>query len=229
MKRHAWSWSRLNTFEQCPRKFYLQNVSKELKYVQSDAAKRGEALHAMLEHAAIHMRDTGGVSFKLDVAHMIPLTKALILGADEVLIEEGSSEKGKYALDGEFNKVGYFSKKAWLRFGIDLAVKRGSTAVIVDWKTGRNYGYTDQLKLFAAICMELIWPDVDEITAGYVYIDQKETSKRVFKREDLDDMWDDLINRASAIDRAHEQNDWPPRQNNFCKWCDANPNQCPLK
>ncbi len=230
MKPLAWSWSRLNTFEQCPKKFYLQNISKELKYVQSPQAKRGEELHTKLEDAARRMRGgTLGGGFPGDIFHMIPLLQALIKGADEVIIEEGSSEVEKYALDDEFNKVSYFAKNVWLRFGIDLGVKRGSKAIIVDWKTGKNYGYNDQLKLMAAILMEVIWPDVDEVTACYIYIDQKETSKRVFKREDLDDMWDDLIDRAYQITKARDTNNWPAKKNNFCNWCDANARQCEVK
>lgn len=228
----AWSWSRLNTAEQCLRKYFLQNISKELKYVQSPQARRGEILHKMLENAAIKMRDTKslGGGFPEDITHVIPLLQKLVHGADEVLIEEGSAEATKYALDDEFQKVSYFDKKrAWLRFGIDLGVKRGSKAVIVDWKTGKNYGYNDQLKLMAAVLMEVIWPDVDEVTACYVYIDIGETSKRTFKRDDLDDMWDDLIGRAYQIEKARQANEWPCKKNNFCRNCDANSTQCEIK
>lgn len=229
-----WSWSRLSTFEQCPRKFYLQNISKELKYVQTPQAVRGEQLHKMLELAAkkiqkIYAGETLDAGFPKDIMHVIPLLYKLLKGADAVLIEEGSHESDKYALDDEFNKVGYFAKNAWLRFGIDFAVKHGKRAIMVDWKTGKNYGYTDQNKLFAAIIMEVIWPDVDEVSAWFLYLDQNETSKRVFYRKDLDDMWDDLIGRSYAITRAAETNQWLPKKNNFCNWCDANPNQCELK
>lgn len=226
-----WSWSRLATFEQCPLKFFLQNISKELKYVQSPQAVRGEKLHKMLEAAARRMweRKILGGGFPSEIIHMIPLMQKLIDGADSVLIEEGSNETTRYALDDDLKKVGYFSKSVWLRFGIDFAAKRGSTAVLIDWKTGKNYGYSDQLKLMAAILMEVIWPDVTEVRACYIYLDQRETASRTFKREDLDDMWDDLIDRAHKITKARDANAWPAKKNNFCNWCDASPNQCEIK
>ena len=231
----AWSWSRLSTFEQCPRKFYLQNISKELKYVQSPQAKRGEKMHKLLEICAKQIMEHGHCSAQtanlnyVDIEQVIPLLKKLIAGADEVLIEEGSNEKEKYGINAEFKKVSYFDKKVWFRFAIDFARKFGNKAVIADWKTGNNYGYNDQLKMMAAIIMEIIWPDVDEVKACYIYLDKGESSCRVFKRAELDDMWDDLIDRAGAIERAREKNEWPCKKNNFCNWCDANPNQCELK
>lgn len=229
-KQLAWSWSRLSTFEQCPRKFYLQNISKELKYVQSPQAKRGDDLHKLLKNCADSIKQHGHCNHLTahllyqDIENVIPLLKQLISGAEDVAIEL------THAIDAEFNVLDdYFSKKTWLRYGIDFARKDGSKAAVLDWKTGKNYGYTDQLKLFAAVIMEIIWPDVDEVKACYIYIDQGESSCRTFKREDLDDMWDDLIDRAAAIDKAHEANHWPCQENNFCKWCDATPLMCELK
>ena len=142
-KQLAWSWSRLNTYEQCPRKFYLQNISKELKYVQSPQAKRGEQLHTMLENAAMKYAEVragrcADATFPDEIRHVMPLLGRLIDGADTFIVEEGSNAQTKYALDDEFNKVSYFAKNAWLRFGIDFAAKYGKRAIMVDWKTGKN-------------------------------------------------------------------------------------------
>lgn len=167
--------------------------------------------------------------FPEEIMHVMPLIYKLLKNADAVLVEEGSEQPNRYALDENFKKVSYFDEQAWLRFGIDFAVKHGKRAVCIDWKTGKNYGYNDQLMLMAAIIMEVLWQDVDEVVACYVYVDIKETSKRTFKREHLDDMWDDLIGRASAIDRAAEANRWPCQKNPFCRNCEATPQQCSIK
>jgi len=232
MTQHiAWSWSRLNTFEQCPRKFFLQNISKELKYVRSAAAKRGDDLHKSLELACNKYISTRGqvslaAELPAELAHMSKLISGLLRDVPAI----DSTVDTYYAVDADFTVLSnYFSKATFLRFSVDLGIRRGKKATIIDWKTGKNYGYADQLKLMAAVTMSIIWPGVDEVTAYYVYVDQNEVSKRTFKRDDLDDIWDDLLGRAYQMQKSVESGEWPECKNNFCKWCDATPAMCKTK
>ena len=46
-----WSYSSLNAFEQCPRRFKLTRITKEVSEPQTEATMWGNAVHKALENA----------------------------------------------------------------------------------------------------------------------------------------------------------------------------------
>lgn len=232
----AWSWSRIDLFNQCPRKFYLQNIAKapNFKFRENDASRRGKRIHQLFKDAALKMlKMKAGAGLKEGVDGGYPeeiypymgLLHKLILRADAVTVED------KYAIDKDFNECSYFDTvKTWFRYEIDFAAKFGKRAVMLDWKTGKNRGVNDQLKLYAALIMMLIWDDVDEVTTYYMYVDHNQTAKQTFFRKDLDVMWDSIVEQADAIQLAADNHEWVCRESGLCKdYCNATPEQCEVK
>src|SRR5215471_18142865 len=50
----AWSYSALNNFETCPKKFYEVQVAKNVKEPKGEALNWGDAVHAAMAKAVIH-------------------------------------------------------------------------------------------------------------------------------------------------------------------------------
>lgn len=119
----AWSWSRLDTFEACPRQFYHKNIIKTVKFEQNEAMKRGERMHTHMENAL----RSGQVHE--EVSHMAPTIEKLRgVEWDDRLIEV------EHAYRQDMTMTSWFGKDAWLRIKQDFIAKKGKRAVCLDWK-----------------------------------------------------------------------------------------------
>ena len=204
----AWSWSRLDTFEACPKQFYHKNILKDVPFVQNEAMRRGERLHKHLEDAL------NGKPLHEEVSHLKPVVDNLNkVRWDTKLIE------AEHAYDTSMRKTSWFGKNVWVRIKQDFIARKGKKAVAIDWKSGRNYGYTDQLKLYAGDVLHK-WPEVEEVKTAYIYIDSKQKTEKTFKRKDYDDIWHEFGERSELIQIANEHNEWVAKPSNkACRFC----------
>jgi CRISPR/Cas system-associated exonuclease Cas4 (RecB family) len=204
----AWSWSRLDTFEACPLQFYHKNVIKSVPFEQTDTMIRGERIHKHIENAL------KGAPIDSEVRHMAQIIDRLnSINWDERIIESEN------AYTESMKKVSWFARNAWVRIKQDFLAKKGVRAVAIDWKTGKNRGFSDQLKLYAAEAMYL-WPDVEVIETSYVFVDSKQRESKTFTRDDYQHIWDDFGDRAERIQIAEENGNWPAKPSAMaCRFC----------
>lgn len=213
----AWSWSRLECFELCPRKFHHMNILKDVPFVTNEAMDRGKKIHKHLEDAIKY--DTPLPSI-LD--HMVPIVNQLksIPGA-EITAEE------KLAFTESMKPTGYFAKDVWLRVVMDLRIKIEAqrTANIFDWKTGKVKPYSDQLAVNAMAGLAL-WDDVDIINTSYLFVDHKKRTSATFTRDQYDGLLRKFGDRSEMIQLTLESGIWKPTPNQFCGRCPLTPAQC---
>lgn len=85
--------------------------------------------------------------------------------------------------------------------------------------TGKNRGYSDQLKLYAADALHR-WPDVEEVITSYIFVDSQEKEEKVFHRKDYGHIWNEFGDRAERIQIANEAGDWPAKPSSMaCRFC----------
>jgi len=249
-KQIAWSWSRLDTFELCPRKFQGTYITKEFPQPDFDAPHfaKGKAAHYMMEehfkpgsttplHGNVYsMRDPKGKMYYSMIANgeyeddfyfdFRFLTKLC-----NKLKKAGTVKPElQVTFDVRMNQISWFDKKAWCRVIFDLLVIVNETAFILDWKTGKVKPFSDQLKLFAGAVMTK-YPQVKRVLSAYIWLEHP-TQAPIYKeytRADQEAIWLDFGDRAELIQLANESGNWPAKKNMFCKWCDALPNMCEFK
>lgn len=227
----AFSWTRLDCFEQCPRKFQGSYVTKEFPKPDFDAPhfKKGKAVHHVLEE---HMKSGvvipypikyKGESYHIDLKFLEPLLNAMHK-APIITVEEN------VCFDERLNKLSWFDKKAWCRVILDCAVVVDDFALVIDWKTGKVKQHSDQLKLFGAAIMTL-YPQVKRVITAYVWCEHPASKPTIaeYSRTQLDNIWHEFGDRAELIQMANESGNWPAKKNMFCKWCDALPSMCEFK
>lgn len=204
----AWSWSRLDTFEACPLQFYHKNVIKSVPFEQNEHQIRGERIHSHMENAI-----KGGLIHR-EVEHMTPIIERLRgVEWDELHVET------QHAYTENMHPVPWFDRRAWLRIMQDFLGKKGDRAVALDWKTGKNRGYSDQLKLYAAEAFHL-WPDVKTVSTSYVFVDSNQKEERTFQREEAEHIWQEFGDRAERIQIAEENGEWPAKPSAMaCRFC----------
>ena len=154
----TWSFSRLKSFETCPKQFYHVTVLGEYPVVQTDAMTYGTAMHKAAE-------DYIGENKPLPDEFMY--VKGTL---DELLGIRGTKlTEQRLGLTRDLKPCGFKDKDVWFRGIVDLAIvdTLGERAWIVDYKTGKSAKYADkgQLELMALSIFKK-FPDVKHINAA---------------------------------------------------------------
>ncbi len=216
MKPIAWSWSRLDCFEKCPKQFYEKNIAKSVKFVSSPQMERGKKLHDMMEDAV------KGAPTNPEIDHMEPIISKI-----RSVVWDAMDVEAELAYRRDMSNTSWFAKDVWLRVKQDFVGVKGPQAVAYDWKTGKKYGYTDQLKLYAGDVFHR-YPQVDEVDTAYIYMDCKDKERKTWHRSDVADIWQDFGERSELIQIANQNGHWPPKPSRMnCKWCPVA--DCPAK
>lgn len=243
----AFSWSRLECYEQCPRKFQLQNITKEMKTdFEAPHFAKGKMAHFLMEEhfktgcdlkQTVYkvMGDNGKNFYSLKPGPSIVQS----LDFDFRFLEKFCATMNKatqvlpeiqITFNSRMHEVSWFDKKAWCRIIIDLLVIVGDFAIAIDYKTGKVKPYSDQLKLFSGGIMSK-YPQVKRVLSAYIWLDHPNQAPvwKEFTRKDLEDIWLEFGDRAELIQLSNESSNWPAKKNMFCKWCDASESQCEYK
>jgi hypothetical protein len=227
----AWSWSRLDMFEQCPRKFYGTNISKEFPKPNFEAPHfaKGKAVHKVLENYLIDGKPMPYPIPYKDQAFFVKLDFLLPM-LDMMRKAKVVAPELQITYNVRMQEVSWFDKKAWCRVIIDALIIQGDTAFAIDWKTGKVKQHSDQLKLFAGAIFTK-YPGVKRVLTAYVWAEHPAAKPTIaeYSRDQMADIWQEFGDRQEMIQMANESGNWPAKPNNFCKWCDARPDQCEHK
>jgi len=102
----AWSFSRWQTYCDCPKKAYFK-VIKKLPEPSSPALERGTVLHKSCE------------DFLRGVKKTVPTDVKLIAPQLKALKKAGALPEAEFAFDVNWNPVSWFAKDAWCRVKAD--------------------------------------------------------------------------------------------------------------
>ena len=206
----AWSHSRLDTFQQCPRKLFEISIAKNVPFEQSTAMKQGEIVHKMLED-----RISKGTPFPLGYEHLEKVVAPVLAVAGE---GQCFTELA-LAWDKEFKSCGTRDwDRCWLRVSYDFAFLRNKTLFIFDWKTGNPSFSEAQLLLYAATAF-LAFPDVEEVVTAFAWIKTNMLDSKTYYRTEVKTMWEKILPEVQKLQDANALNIWPATKNKYCNWC----------
>lgn len=133
------SYSRINTFLKCPRKFYLKYIDG-LKEPSTPAMEIGKAVHESLDALIKNGGDMLKALGKLDTIPKQDYTIARKRFKTGVKMLQGltvAASELQFGFDNKFNKVDFDSPNCFFRGVIDLVIRNGDGSYSVrDWKTG---------------------------------------------------------------------------------------------
>lgn len=203
----AWSYSRLNSFEQCPKKFWHLSVEKDYKEPPTEAMEYGKRVHKALE-----LRIGKGTPLPVDLKDLEPIAKRFADAPGEKFVEN------QLALNVNLKPTGWFDNDVWARCIVDLAIvaKDQKRALLVDWKTGRMSDDFTQQQAAAAI-FHRFHGYLEEIDLMYYWIKEGKPTVDTLKAEDIKHVWASLVKRIQKYNRAHLIQEFPPRPSGLCK------------
>lgn len=239
----SWSYTALNTFENCPHRYRLEKVLKVLPFEESEAMRDGNVQHKHLEDRVVEGRKLP-VHLEMMEPLFSKLEKNVMSGAMsdlqaevELVLDSNLKPVAPY---GQRTPKPFFMKNAWLRAKLDLNAISGdgTRAWVWDYKFGKFRPDNDQLELFAGIVFKYL-PQVDRVDTGFIYPRLNKTKNVVFFRDGCDSgdekistksesaIWAGWLGRVQRVEDAMQNDKWPCRPSGLCGWCPATPKQCP--
>lgn len=215
-KYAPYSYSRLSTYETCPRRFKYQYIEKVKQGdIDRSALIRGSAIHKLFEEYPKAPKEGKFVK---------DFSKALESDSVKVF-KEHISESGKsfrefaFGLTPDFEPCTYSSKQALFRGKVDLGYVDNNILHLVDFKTGKakdlKYQDFDQLLLYSIYFFQK-YSNVQEINVSYVYVDHDVTNSLTFNRENLEVFKAHFKSIVYLIEGDKEYN---PKKSRLCDYC----------
>jgi RecB family exonuclease len=228
-KLTSWSYSRYNTYKQCPFKAKLSYIDK-IPVQKNPALDRGAAIHELAE--------------KFLKGELPKLPKELQLFADDFKTIKKLREKhphrvvieDTWALRSDWSETVWNDwAGCWVRIKLDVAhivmENELPVAIVTDYKTGKfrpdnHDDYIEQLDLYALGAL-LKWRDLIPrgltVRPRLVYLDvgviypRFETEAKIYSGADLK-----LLQKAweKKVEPMMNDTEFAPRPSNLCRWCD---------
>jgi hypothetical protein len=215
----AWSFSRLNTFDECPKQLFHTQVvkkgsSERADFIQTQPMKDGNEVDD-----ALTMRISRGTPLPEKFTPYEPIA-AMVCAAPGVKLTQA-----KFALDQNLAPCGYSDwDRAFVRVIFDLAIINGDHAYIWDWKNGQIKISELQLKLFAAVGFKQ-FPELETIDTSFIWLKHGVTTDNLYQRREQPELWAEIMPLVEQIQIAFKTNYWPAlpkRGKATCGWCPVN-------
>ena len=208
----AWSYSSIKTFDQCPKKYYHLKVAKDVKDEGNDASRYGNDAH---EAAEMFIKHGTPIPEKFKIMQPVVHTLAKFKGEKHTELKLGVRKT-----DTGFEPCDFFGKDVWYRGIVDLLITNGTTAHMVDYKTGKNAKYADmkQLDLMAGAIF-VHFPDVMRIKSGLAFVVSNEFPTKTHVRTELNQYMHVFQDQLHMLEQAEEHDVWNAKSSPLCGWC----------
>ena len=206
----AWSFSALQMFENCPRKYWAVKIGKQVND-ENQYNMQGDDEHQSIQHYAAK-----GIPMPATLAPMKVLIDKLNAIPGEKYVEQ------KLSLTAEFLPCKWNDwDNVWVRGAGDYIKVRAPNAYYFDWKSGKKKSADDtedQAELTSALIMAH-HPAVNAVTTGILFYRHNHLNPHITRREDLPRIWNGYIARVKALETAKLTDNWPATPNPLCGWC----------
>lgn len=207
MSLTAWSYSRLESFETCPKKFWHISIRKDVIDPPNEFTIDGTETHLAF---AKYLKK--GTALPIAKRHYTPLLAKIKAAPGEHVIEQ------QLAITAEYKQTGWFDKDVYLRVISDLTIMNAPRAAMFDWKTGKVKNDFTQLRV-AAATMFMIAPELETISMSFVWLKNKSVKSDKMTRDEMPDVWAALHPRLVQYQAAFDNQAFPARQGFHCRYC----------
>lgn len=202
-----WSFSKIKSFDTCPKQFYHVHVLKQFPYQETEATLYGTEFHKAAEE---FIRD----------GTPVPAKFAFAADALQVLADKPGDKycEYKFGITDALEPCDFFAKNVWFRGIVDLLIVDGDTAWMIDYKSGKSARYAEkgQLELMA-LAMFRHFPQVKHIRAGLLFVIATEFIKDTYARNKSKELWLKWLSEYAKMETAFDAGVWNPKPSGLCK------------
>ena len=227
MRFSPYSFSKINTFTMCPKKFEYSYIEKLKVFVPNMATERGSYIHTLLENDTKSKPTTFKFTLiddemQKECINIYEKFKETDLGRFYFYPEaQAEVEFGMKKENGKLVVCSYYDKGALFRGKIDHFIKDDDTKTIfvVDFKTGKVSAFPAPLQLVMyAVWSLIMYPDIDKVSASFVYVEHEDEEKVYnFKREHLVILTKKVLENIIRIEKSES---FPKKESKLCDYCE---------
>lgn len=204
-----WSFSKIKSFEQCPKQFYHEKILKEYPFVPTQATIYGNAFHKAAE---LYIKDGTALPDEFQFAQEF---------LDKLADKRGVKFcERKMGITEDLKACSFYDKRVWFRGIADLLIVDvlGDVAWIVDYKTSKSSKYADkgQLELMALAAFAH-FPEIKKVRAGLVFVLVNDLVNHTYTEHDKGDLWEKWIGKFNNMKEAAGADTWNARPNGLCR------------
>lgn len=205
----SFTFSQLDAFETCPKKFHAYNVERSVKDDDTSNLDWGNAVHDAMKKYMLK-----GVPLAGPMSPFMKWAEKVKNGQGQQLVEQ------KLAIDKNLSPCGYNAQGWWYRGIVDYTRILNLAAFAVDWKTGKKKNNpTIQLALMALLLFQH-YPKLEQVHTWFAWLDADDKTAQVFNRGDMQTVLQDVLPRVDKLEWAFKNHDFPPKRGFLCKnWC----------
>lgn len=204
----AWSYSRLQSYDECPLKARLKFIDKLEEGPPGKALLRGTKIH---EEAEAYLNAKRAPK-------KFPATLEIFAAEFKMLRKLRAIAEGESAFTADWEPTGWFDSDTWCRVKTDANyMSNDNVYVVIDFKTGQlRQWHENQLELYGLAGL-IENPDADSVRAELWYLDHGDIVEMEYTHEQKDeliDKWSGKVKKMMA-DGLFK----PTPSNNSCQWC----------
>lgn len=209
MTKLSHSFSSLELFDTCPKRYNALKVEKSVKQEDNEASLAGTRDHSYLENRLLN-----GTALP---PHLVRAESACDAISNSGLIVKAEQE---FALTKELEPCDWWHQDAFLRVKADVGLYSETTAGLLDWKTGKRRPKPFQLEL-GALTQFVHYPKIKSTKAAFLWLKEDTTDKYEFTREDdYDRILNKFITKVERVEEAKEEGVWQAKPGYHCNWCE---------
>lgn len=202
-----WSYTALEDFVGCPRRYYEVRVAKSVP--DSDHAHRQWGSYV---HKAFEDRQRLGRPLPDDLAEHEWRMQVLEEAPGDLDCER------RVAIDRKLRACGFFGDLVWWRGVIDWMKVDREYAMIVDYKTGRQHSKFGQLKLFALWAFAA-FPGLKAVDVRFYWTKTRQCTGERYVAQQVPDLWQQFLPDLRQYAQAFKDETFVPRPSGLCGWC----------
>lgn len=209
MAAYVHSHSGLELFELCPRKFEGQYITKAYPYKEDEKAMWGKDAHKALEKNTLYGQPLGE-RFK-ELQWVADKTNAL---PGKHLAET------RFGIRKDLSPCDFFDKDVYYRGQGDFIADCGKRVLCLDYKTGKKKNGGLDLERMALLIF-CHFPEAEEVLTAFIWLANRGSfSPARYTRADVPEIWERLLESATTVEWAQQNNRFPARENFLCRaWC----------
>ena len=219
----TWSHTKISDYLQCPYKFFEKYIKKSTKTVESEAMRKGNRIHKLLENVINQDYGMARNMSELETSGLMEIIPML-----NRMKDLGAAAELELGVKRDWTPCGFWDKEVWGRCKIDVLAADGDRGIIVDWKTGATknlkYQTENELKLHAVIA-HAHFPELKIISGRYFYTQDfifyptPPSKPYIFvgmtaERYRINEL-------MGRIEYAVENEKCNTSKNNLCPWCEV--------
>lgn len=209
-KPFSMSFSKLNTFENCAKRFFYTYI-EPLPQTTSYESAVGTRVHKALENYG----RTG------DATHLTEESIKHKRIVDNILSRNGDKYyEYQMAIAATKEPCAWDATELWFRGIADVLVVDGNLAFCLDYKTGKPKNDPTQLTLLALLTFAH-FPSVEEVKSGFLWLAHDDLSITTYQRRYSDALWGALESRIQRAQEAVAKGEYPCTPTKLCGWCPA--------